>query len=98
MHISTSAKRKGFRLLTVIGALGAAVIAASTVVDRVTPARAADFVLQPDMQVAVFMIPLTLLVLALLFEVARFTWRGKLPVQEPRAPRPTDWALSQDPA
>ena len=41
--------------------------------------------------------PLTLLVLVLLFEVARFAWRGALPAHAPaRAPRPTDWARSPE--
>ncbi|MBJ3783517.1 hypothetical protein [Devosia sediminis] len=98
MQISTSARRKGFRLLAVFGALGVAVAAASTFVDTVTPAEAASFVQQPDMQVAVFMVPLTLLVLLMIFEVARVCLRGALPVQAPRAPRPTDWAEARDAA
>ena len=98
MHISTSTRRKGFRLLTVIGALGAVVIAASTLVGNITPDQVARFVQQPDIQVAVFMVPLTLLVLALIFEVARICLRGTPPVQAPPAARPTDWALSHDSA
>ncbi|ODT68361.1 MAG: hypothetical protein ABS75_20815 [Pelagibacterium sp. SCN 63-23] len=61
----------------------------------VTPARAANIASQPDTQVAVFMVPLTLLVLALLFEAARFARRGKLPAQIADSPaRPLRW--SQD--
>ena len=82
--------------MAVIGALGLAVVAASTIVDSISPARAASFARQPDTQVAVFLIPLSLVVLVLIFEVARFTWRGTPPAQEPRSPRPTDWALGSD--
>lgn len=52
---------------------------------------AANVVSQPDAQVAVFMVPLTLLVLVMLFEVARFARRGKLPVHAPARRRPLRW-------
>ena len=61
----------------------------------VTPARAANLATQADTQVAIFMIPLTLLVLVLLFEAARFVRRGALPAQSVDRPvRPLRW--SQD--
>jgi cytochrome b561 len=79
--------------MAVLGSLGATAVAASALVAGVTPAQAANFANQPDTQIAVFMVPLTLLVLVLLFEVARFAWRGTLPAQAPTpAPRPTNWA------
>ncbi|MBD8064004.1 hypothetical protein IC608_00755 [Devosia sp. PTR5] len=47
------------------------------------PATAATLARQPDTQVAVFMLPLILLVSVLLFEVARIVWRGKVPATTP---------------
>lgn len=82
-----------------LGALGAALTTATVLLAGVSPAQAANLASQPDMQVAVFMVPLTLLVLVLLFEVARFVWRGPLPASRPvPAPRPRDWAQPRDAA
>ncbi|KKB10140.1 hypothetical protein VE26_10250 [Devosia chinhatensis] len=59
----------------------------------VTPARAANLASQPDTQVAIFMVPLTLLLLVLLFEAARFVRRGTLPAQISERPaRSLRWA------
>lgn len=92
MHKSTSPKRKSFRLVAVFGAIGAA-LSTTALAIGVTPAQAADFAAQPDTQIAIFMVPLTLLVLVLLFEVARFIWRVPLPAQNPVRPaRRPDWA------
>ena len=49
----------------------------------VTPAMAADLAQQPDTQIAVFMVPLTILVLAVLFEVTRTVMRGNVPAELP---------------
>lgn len=93
MHKSTSPRRKSFRLMALLGALGSVLIATGTLFAGVSPAQAANFASQPDTQIAVFMVPLTLLLLVLLFEVARFVWRGTLPAQTPARPaRPTNWA------
>ena len=93
MHKSTSPKRKSFRLYAiastalVVGGSVAALIAG------VTPATAANLANQPDAQVAVFMVPLTLLVLVMLFEVARIALRGALPVEAPASrPNRRHWA------
>ncbi len=93
MHKSTSSRRKSFRLmLAVLGMITVAAGSAMTLVAGVTPARAANFASQADTQVAVFMVPLTLLVLVLLFEVARFALRGAIPAQsQPRRQRRPDW-------
>lgn len=92
MHKSTSPRRKSFRLVTVFGAIGSALSTAALTIG-VTPAQAADFAAQPDTQIAIFMVPLTLLVLVLIFEVARFAWRAPLPVQAPaRIKRRPDWS------
>ena len=86
MHISTFTRWKSFRLMTVLGALVLALGAAAALFAIVSPAMAANLARQPDLQVAVFIVPLTLLIAALLFEVARFVWRGKLPAETPAQP------------
>jgi hypothetical protein len=97
MHKSTSSKTKSFRLL--LGVLGTFIVglgSAMALIAGVTPAQAANFASQADTQVAVFMVPLTLLVMVLLFEAARFTWRGALPAQtQPRRQRRPDWSVEQ---
>jgi len=91
MHKSTSLRRRRFGLFALLGTSGAALVPAAALIAGVSPAQAASFASQPDTQVAVFMVPLTLLVLALIFEVARYVWRGSPPAQPPRPPRPTHW-------
>ena len=61
--------------------------AAAALMTGVTPAMAANLASQPDTQIAVFMVPLTILVLAVLFEVTRFALRGNLPVEAPARQR-----------
>ncbi|WEJ34481.1 hypothetical protein [Devosia sp. SD17-2] len=77
-------RRKKVRLAVALGSsvacLGAASIA---LLGGVTPAVAANIASQPDAQIAVFMVPLTLLLMVMLFEAARFIWRGRIPVQTP---------------
>lgn len=77
-------RRKSVRLALAIGSslagLGAAAIA---LLGGVTPAMAANLANQPDAQIAVFMVPLTLLLMVLLFEAARFVWRGRIPAETP---------------
>jgi heme/copper-type cytochrome/quinol oxidase subunit 2 len=93
MHISTSPKRKSFTLVAVLGTFALALAAAVALIAGVTPARAANIATQADAQVAVFMVPLTLLVLVLLFEVARFVRRDAIPAEtQPRRQRRTDWS------
>ncbi len=60
--------------------------AVAGVMAGVTPATAATLAQQPDAQIAVFMVPLTLLVLAMMFEVTRMVLRGNVPAELP-APR-----------
>jgi hypothetical protein len=60
--------------------------AAAALAAGVTPATAANLASQPDTQIAVFMVPLTILVVAVLYEVARIVLRGKLP-EEAAPPR-----------
>ena len=56
---------------------------AAALIAGVTPASAASLAQKVDTQVAVFMVPLTILVLAILFEVARIALRGNIPVEAP---------------
>ena len=83
MHKSTSPRRKSFRLYaiasTAILALGSMV----ALIAGVTPATAANLASQPDTQIAVFMVPLTILLIAILFEAARIALRGALPAEAP---------------
>jgi hypothetical protein len=83
----TSTGRKSFKVLavagtTIIGLGGAALLSG------VSPAMAANLAQQPDAQVAVFMVPLTLLVLAMVFEATKFVWRDRVPATEVANRRP----------
>jgi UDP-N-acetylmuramyl pentapeptide phosphotransferase/UDP-N-acetylglucosamine-1-phosphate transferase len=86
MHKSTSPRRKSFTLYTILSSALIALGAAGALAAGVTPATAANLATQPDTQIAVFMVPLTVLVLALMFEVARVVLRNTVPVEAP-APR-----------
>ena len=88
MQKATSPKRKSFSLYAIASTVVVTAGAVGAILAGVTPANAANLVAKPDAQIAVFMVPLTLLVLALMIEVARFVLRGTLPVEAP-APRPT---------
>ena len=84
MQKSTSPRRKRFRLYAVASAALLGLGSASALIAGVTPATAANLASQPDTQVAVFMVPLTILVVAILFEVTRIALRGALPADAPR--------------
>ncbi|MBS3847761.1 hypothetical protein PSC71_18415 [Devosia sp. J2-20] len=83
MQKATSPKLKSFSLYAIVSAAMIAGGTLAAVLAGVSPANAASLATQPDTQVMVFMIPLTLLVLAMLFEVARFALRGTLPAHAP---------------
>lgn len=70
--------------------------AATALMVGVTPATAANIAAQPDTQIAVFMVPLTILLFVMMFEAARVVFRGQVPAETP-APRPsrTDWTSQQ---
>lgn len=90
MHKTTSSQRKSFKLVALFGTLFAALGSAAALIATVSPAQAANFASQADIQVAVFMVPLTLLLLVMLFEVTRFIMRGQVPAQaQPVRPRRT---------
>jgi len=97
MHKSTSPKRKSFRLYAIVTTATLGLGATAALLAGVTPATAANLAHQPDAQIAVFMVPLTILVLAMLFEVARFALRGNLPVEAPlRRSSRRYWKPSRD--
>lgn len=93
MQSSTSPRRKSFRIIAaVLGTFALSLGAALAMVTGVTPAQAANIANQADTQVAVFMVPLTLLVLVMMFEVARFVQRGPLPAEaQPRRQKRPAW-------
>lgn len=93
MHKSTSGKPKSFRLYAVLSTLLVAAAAVTALVAGVTPATAANLATKADTQVAVFMVPLTLLVLAILFEAGRVALRGSMPAEAPARRRsPSYWS------
>lgn len=93
MHTSTSKKRKSFTLVAIASSSIAIAGAIGALALGVTPTLAAELAQDPDTQIAVFMVPLTLLVLAMLFEVARIAFRGALPAESPvRRPPRRPWS------
>ena len=97
MQKATSPKRKSFSLYAIVSATLIAGGTLAAILAGVTPANAAELATQPDAQIMVFMVPLTLLVLAMLFEVARFALRGALPVEAPAATTlPRYWTPGRD--
>ena len=85
MHKSTSPKRNSFTLYALGTALLVIAGSAAALAAGVTPSEAAQLARQPDAQIAIFMVPLTLLVLAVMVEVTRMVVRGKVPVELPVA-------------
>lgn len=83
MHKSTSIKRKSFRLYAIASTALIGLGSMAALIAGVTPATAANLASQPDTQIAVFMVPLTILVVAILFEAARIALRGALPAEAP---------------
>ncbi len=97
MHKSTSPKRKSFRLYAIASTAVVAVGSVAALMAGVSPATAANLATQPDTQIAVFMVPLTILVIAILFEAARIAFRGKLPAEAPlRRPARRHWSPGQN--
>ena len=93
MHISTSPARKSFKRPIALATVLAGVAAAGAVLTLgAGPALAAEFATQPDAQIAVFMVPVTMLILVMMFEVARFVWRNRIPSSAPARRRQTDWS------
>ncbi|KQX39986.1 hypothetical protein ASD04_04875 [Devosia sp. Root436] len=96
MHKSTSTKRKSFRLYAIASSVLLGLVSMVALIAGVTPATAANLASQPDTQIAVFMVPLTILVVAILFEAARIALRGALPAEAPvRRPNHRHWSPGQ---
>ncbi|WP_169196491.1 hypothetical protein [Devosia sp. MC1541] len=98
MQKSASPKSKNRRVFTLAGIslLSIAAVAAISV-SGVSPANAANLAQQADTQIAVFLIPVALLMAVMLYEAARFVMAGPLParVTAPKRPaRRTNWADS----
>ncbi|QQR37658.1 hypothetical protein JI749_08670 [Devosia oryziradicis] len=97
MHKSTSTKRKSFRLYAIASTVLVAGGSVAALMAGVSPVAAANLATQPDTQIAVFMVPLTILVMAMLFEAARIVFRGTLPVEAPvRRPVRRHWSPGKD--
>lgn len=95
MHVTSSRGRKSLKVkLAIASGFATALGLAGAFLAGVTPAFAADLATQPDAQIAVFMIPVTILVLTMLIEVGRFVWRNRIPASAPPRRRPTDWSVS----
>ena len=93
MHKSTSTTRKSFRLYAIASTALLGLGSVAALIAGVTPATAANLASQPDTQIAVFMVPLTILVVAILFEAARIALRGALPAEAPlRRPARRPWS------
>ena len=88
MQEVTSPKRRSFSLYAVVSAALAIVGAIVAILAGVAPASAASLVTDPDAQVMVFMVPLTVLILVMLFEVARFALRNVALPAETKTRRP----------
>ena len=92
MHKSTSSKRKSCRLYATASIAFVGVAAAAALVMGISPATASSLARNADTQVAVFMVPLTLLLLVLLYEVTRMAMHGPLPVDaKPSRPSRLNW-------
>lgn len=96
MHLFSSRGRKGLKVKMAIAAgFASALGLAGAFLAGVAPAFAADLAAQPDTQVAIFMVPLTILILTMLFEVGRFVWRNRIPAPTPTRRRNTDWSAAK---
>lgn len=95
MQTSPSRGRKGLKLkIAVASGFAIALGVSGALLAGVTPALAADLAAQPDAQVAVFLVPMTILIMATMFEVGRFVWRNRIPATTPARRRPTNWSAS----
>ncbi|CAN7397524.1 hypothetical protein [Devosia sp. LjRoot3] len=81
--------------MAVAAGFAAALGLAGAFLAGVTPSLAADLAAQPDTQVAIFMVPLTILILTMLFEVGRFVWRNRIPASTPTRQRRTNWSVAK---
>jgi len=96
MQLFSSRGRKGLKVkMAVAAGFAAALGLAGAFLAGVTPSLAADLAAQPDTQVAIFMVPLTILILTMLFEAGRFVWRNRIPASTPTRQRRTNWSVAK---
>lgn len=96
MHLFSSRGRKGLKVkMAIVAGFASALGLAGAFLAGVTPSLAADLAAQPDTQVAIFMVPLTILILTMLFEVGRFVWRNRIPASTPTRQRRTNWSVAK---
>jgi ABC-type dipeptide/oligopeptide/nickel transport system permease subunit len=93
---STSTTRNSFMPYAIVTSILALVGAVAGVLAGVTPATAASLAREVDTQIAVFMVPLTLLVLAIMFEVTRMVLRGSVPAELPAARNRRPLSVAED--
>ena len=84
-----TARRPRFKLYAFASGLSLTLGTAAAVLAGVTPAAASSLGQEPDTQIALFMVPLTILVLAVLFEVTRVALRGNIPAEAPARVKPS---------
>lgn len=83
MHKSTSEQRNSFKRHVAVNLAVGGLGVLGTVLVGAVPVNAAESAIPFNGRVAVFMVPLAMLIFAILFEVARVAWRGPLPEQAP---------------
>jgi hypothetical protein len=81
--------------LAMAGGLFAAIALAAVALSATSPGFAARIANDPETQVAVFLIPVTMLFLLMMFEVGRFVWRDRIPAALPPRRRRTHWSEAQ---
>ena len=95
MHVFSSRGRKSLKVkLALAAGFVMALGLASALLAGITPTLAADLAAQPDLQIAVFMVPVTILILTMLFEAGRFVWRNHIPASTPTRRRRTNWSVA----
>ena len=92
MHVSSAKRPFRVRFFLLAGLALVAVAGIAGLALGLAPVRLEQLAHEPDAQIAVFMVPLTLLVLAVLVEATRIVWQGKLPAPAPARRRRSHWA------
>ena len=97
MQASTTSRPKSFRRAIVVVAGLAALGATALSLSGVTPAMASELAQEPEVQMAVFLVPLILLMAVMLFEATRMIWRNRIPATAPaRRRRHKHWPNQGD--
>lgn len=83
MHVFSARRPFRVRFLLLAGLALLIAVAIAALALGPVPADLARLAHQPDAQVAIFLVPLTLLVMGILFEAMRISWHGRLPGEVP---------------